>query len=305
MSAILRLAHLTDVHLGPLPRPRPRELVSKRLTGFLSWHLRRRKVHREAILEASVAALAASRPDHWVVTGDLVNIALPGEFARARAWLERLAPAARVTLVPGNHDAYVVGAAEAYWPAWAAWMEGARGPTDFPFVRRLGAVALVGLSSAVPRPWGDAAGAIGPEQLGRLEGRLRALAREGLARVVLVHHPPVEGWSPARKALLDGAELRALLAREGAELVLSGHDHRLEVGALEGPAGPIPVVAGPSASLRADAPDRRGGGLLFTIARAARGAGFRIGAEAFRIGPEGRSVREPVPLPGAAVAALA
>lgn len=305
MSAILRLAHLTDVHLSPLPPPTPRELASKRLTGFLSWQLRRRKAHLAAILEASVAALAAARPDHWVVTGDLVNISLPREFERARAWLEKLAPAERLTLVPGNHDAYVAGAAEAHWSAWAAWMEGARGPAGFPFVRRLGAVALVGLSSAVPRPWGDAAGALGPEQLGRLEGRLRALGREGLARVVLVHHPPVEGWSPARKALLDAADLRALLAREGAELVLSGHDHRLEVGTLEGPTGPIPVVAGPSASLRADEPDRRGGGLLFTIARAGPGPSFRIAAEAFRIGPEGRSMREPLALPGPAVAALA
>jgi len=305
LSTILRLAHLTDPHLGPLPLPRPRELAGKRLTGFLSWQLRRRKVHRAAILEASVAALAAARPDHWVVTGDLVNIALPVEFERARAWLERLAPAERLTLVPGNHDAYVAGAAEAHWPAWADWMEGARGPKGFPFVRRLGAVALVGLSSAVPRPWGDAAGALGPEQLGRLEGRLRALGGEGLARVILVHHPPVAGWSPARKALLDAAELRALLSREGAELVLSGHDHRLEVGALEGPAGPIPVVAGPSASSGADEPDRRGGGLLFTIARTTPGPGFRIAAEAFRIGPDGRSAREPLALPGPTVAALA
>ncbi len=305
MSAILRLAHLTDVHLSPLPRPRARELASKRLTGFLSWQLHRRKVHLATILEASVAALAAARPDHWVLTGDLVNIALPGEFERARVWLERLAPSGRLTLVPGNHDAYVAGAAEAHWPAWAAWMEGARGPGSFPFVRRVGAVALVGLSSAVPRPWGDAAGALGPEQLGRLEGRLRALAREGLARVILVHHPPVEGWSPARKALLDAAELRALLVREGAELVLSGHDHRLEVGTLEGPVGPIPVVAGPSASLRAGEPERRGGGLLFTIARAETERGFRIAAEAYRIGPDGRSVREPLTLRGPAVAALA
>lgn len=305
MSAVFRLAHLSDVHLGPLPRPSLAELASKRITGFLSWQLRRKRAHRAAVLEATLAALAAARPDHWVVTGDLVNIALPGEFERARAWLERLAPPERLTLVPGNHDAYVAGAAEAHWRLWRPWMANAAEPTGFPFVRRIGPLALFGLSSAVPRPWGDAAGRLGADQLARLSEPLAEAGRAGLCRVVLVHHPPVDGWSPARKALLDAAELRALLAREGAELVLSGHDHRLEVGALEGPAGPVPAVAAPSASLAAREPERRGGGLLFTIARDPVGRGFRIEAEAWRVEPDGRTVREPVVLAGAAVAALA
>lgn len=305
MSTLFRLAHLSDVHLGPLPRPRPAELASKRITGFLSWQLRRRRAHRTAVLEATVAALAATRPDHWVVTGDLVNISLPGEFERARAWLERLAPPERASAIPGNHDAYVADAAEAHWPLWRPWMAGVADPDGFPFLRRVGPLLLVGLSSAVPRPWGDAAGRLGEPQLARLAGRLAEAGRAGLCRVVLVHHPPVEGWSPARKSLLDAADLRALLAREGAEIVLSGHDHRLEVGAIAGPDGPVPVVAAPSASLAASEPDRRGGGLVYTIEPGAPGGRFRITAEAFRVGPDGRVVREPVTLPGATVAALA
>ncbi|BCX18028.1 MAG: metallophosphoesterase [Geminicoccaceae bacterium] len=305
MSDVFRLAHLSDVHLGPLPRPRLRELASKRATGFLSWQLRRRRAHLSTVLEATVAALAAARPDHWVITGDLVNISLPGEFERARRWLERLAPPERITLIPGNHDAYVAGAAEAFWPLWRCWMEGVAGPDAFPFLRRVGPLLFVGLSSAVPRPWGDAAGRLGRAQLARLDGHLGEAARAGLCRVVLVHHPPVEGWSPSRKALLDAEDLRAVLAREGAELVLSGHDHRLEVGTLDGPAGPVPVVAAPSASLRADEPDRRGGGLLYRIAPLGADGRFRIEAEAVRVEPDGRVVRESVALPGAAVAALA
>lgn len=305
MSSAFKLAHLSDVHLGPLPRPRPRELASKRITGFLSWQLRRRQVHRARVLDTVVEALAAARPDHWVVTGDLVNISLPGEFARARAWLESLAAADRVTIVPGNHDAYVAGAAEAHWPLWRTWMADVDRPEHFPFLRRVGRVALVGLSSAVPRPWVDAGGELGAGQLARLEERLAEAGRAGLVRVVLVHHPPVAGWSPPRKALLDAPALRTLLARTGAELVLSGHDHRLEVGALDGPAGPIPVVAAPSASLHTAEPERRGGGLLYTITAEPDGLGCRIAAEAWRIEPDGRVVREPVAIPGAAVAALA
>ncbi|MDW8342100.1 MAG: metallophosphoesterase [Geminicoccaceae bacterium] len=306
MSAVFRLAHLTDVHLGPLPRPRLVELCSKRITGFVSWHLRRRHLHRPEVLEATLAALSAERPDHTVVTGDLVNISLPGEYAAARRWLERLGSGERVTVIPGNHDAYVPGAAEAGWPLWRPWMADARSTADFPFVRRIGPVALVGLSSAVPRPWGDAAGALGRAQLEALAARLAALRGSGLCRVLLVHHPPVAGWSPRRKALLDAPELCAVLAREGADLVLCGHDHRLASAWLPGADGPVPVLCAPSASLRAHEPERRGGAVIIALRPRTDGKGWSITARALRFDPDSRRIlREEVPLETAAATALA
>src|SRR5262245_20870630 len=104
------LAHLSDPHLAPLPRPRIAELASKRLTGYLNWLRKRRAIHESDVLAAIVRDLSSQRPDHIAVTGDLVNIALPAEFENARRWLDRLGPAADVSLVPGNHDAYVTGA---------------------------------------------------------------------------------------------------------------------------------------------------------------------------------------------------
>lgn len=290
MSRVFRLAHLTDVHLGPLPRPRPAELCSKRITGFLSWQLRRRFRHRAEVLAATLAALAEEQPDHTVVTGDLVNIALPDEFAAARRWLERLGPPERVTVIPGNHDAYVPGVAEAHWPLWQPYMAGAAAPRDFPFLRRIGPLVLIGLSSAVPRPWGDAAGALGSDQLERLSACLAALGESRLLRVLLVHHPPVLGWSPKRKALLDAGELRARLAREPVDLILCGHDHRLACGAVPGPCGPIPVLCGPSASLMAKERDRRGGAVLITLAPQAGSPGWTITASALRFDPATRKI---------------
>src|SRR4051812_10415395 len=101
------LAHLSDAHLAPLPRPHPSELLSKRLTGYLNWWRRRQFIHRTDVLDAIVADLKASRPDHIAVVGDLANIALPGEFIRGRDFLESLGAPTEVTLVPGNHDIYV------------------------------------------------------------------------------------------------------------------------------------------------------------------------------------------------------
>ena len=84
------LAHLSDPHLGPLPRPRMRELASKRFLGYVNWCHGRDAIHRVEAIEAITADLRHERPDHVAVTGDLVNIALPSEFERARQWLESL-----------------------------------------------------------------------------------------------------------------------------------------------------------------------------------------------------------------------
>jgi 3',5'-cyclic AMP phosphodiesterase CpdA len=101
------LAHISDPHLGPLPRGRWRELAGKRALGFLNYQLRRRHEHKMEVLDELLADLHAQKPDHIAVTGDLVNLALPDEFPAAAAFLARVGPPDRVSFVPGNHDAYV------------------------------------------------------------------------------------------------------------------------------------------------------------------------------------------------------
>jgi len=116
----------------------------------------------------------------------------------------------------------------------------------FPFVRRRGPLALIGLSSAVPTAPFMATGRLGAEQLARLEELLGRFA--GLCRVVLIHHPPRGRHGDRFKRLVDAADLRAVLQRQGAELVLHGHDHVHALNWLEGPRGPIPALGVPSAS---------------------------------------------------------
>ncbi len=118
------LAHLSDPHLAPLPRPSVGELASKRLTGYLNWLRKRRAIHRSDALEAIVRDLRRERPDHIAVTGDLVNIALSAEIENARRWLDELGAPADVTLVPGNHDAYVEAADALRGRHWAPYMAG-------------------------------------------------------------------------------------------------------------------------------------------------------------------------------------
>src|SRR5262249_43110513 len=160
MSKPFVLAHLSDPHLGPLPRADVRELASKRLVGYINWRRSRHRVHRRDALDAVTRDLHGTQPDHVAITGDLVNIALPAEFAHARRWLETLGQPADVSVVPGNHDAYVAAAGLHRDRHWLPYMAGdgpAAAPsglegeeTPFPYVRRRGPVALLGGSTAAP-----------------------------------------------------------------------------------------------------------------------------------------------------------
>jgi 3',5'-cyclic AMP phosphodiesterase CpdA len=271
------LAHLSDPHLGPLPRPRLSELAGKRATGFFNWWRKRHRIHRGDVLARITADLKAQAADHIAVTGDLVNISLVGEYAPARAWLESLGPPRDVTLVPGNHDIYVRGAARYPQLHWGEYMRGDDAhETAFPFVRRRGPLALIGLSTAAPSGPFTATGRLGREQLARLAETLDRSGREQLFRVVMIHHPPIS--KPARhlKRLVDGGDFRAVLARHGAELVIHGHDHAHSLIELEGPQHRIPVVGAPSASEAPPGEHDCGGYNLYRIE--ARDGGWRCKA---------------------------
>jgi 3',5'-cyclic AMP phosphodiesterase CpdA len=241
------LAHLSDPHLAPLPAARWRDLIGKRLTGYINWQRRRRFVHDPAVLAKLIADLHAQTPDHIAVTGDLCNIALREEFERGLKWLQELGSLRDVSLVPGNHDAYV-GKAFRYAPLWAPYMTGDDGAVGFPYVRQRGPLALIGLSTAVATPLFMATGKLGQAQLARLDKTLAALADEKVFRVVLIHHPPVS-QAKRNKLLTDSADFLRVIAAQGAELVLHGHDHLHMLNWLGGPNGTrVPAVGVPSAS---------------------------------------------------------
>jgi 3',5'-cyclic AMP phosphodiesterase CpdA len=257
MENALTFAQLSDPHLSSLDGARWHELTNKRLLGYLSWRRRRRAEHRGEVLEALRRDLLGIRPGHLVITGDLTQIALPDEFRQARDWLDTLGSPSDVTVVPGNHDAYVpVSWAQglSQWEPYLVSDDARRGgradsaETVFPSLRVRGPVAFIGLSSARPSAPLLATGRLGGSQLERLEALLEQTRREGLFRVVLLHHPPVPGEERWRKRLTDAAPLCAVIARQGAELVLHGHRHRSVQSRIEIPGTHVPVFGIPSAS---------------------------------------------------------
>ena len=267
--AAFTLAHLSDPHLPPLPRPRLIELAGKRAFGYLNWTRNRHRYHRRDVLDVLLSDLQAQVPDHIAITGDLVNLALEAEFAPARAWLESVGSPERITLVPGNHDAYVRATRHRFTETWGSYLTGDDAQQDgegiFPALRRRGPIALVGVSSAVPTAPLMATGWLGQSQMEALERTLAGLASEQAFRILLIHHPLRS--SARAKRLTDSPELLALLKQHGVELVLHGHDHVHSTIWIEGPKGQIPMIGVPSASARAHGQYPDAAYNLFSIAR--------------------------------------
>jgi 3',5'-cyclic AMP phosphodiesterase CpdA len=260
---VFRLAHVTDPHFRSFAGARLGDFLNKRAVGALNIAVNRRRKHKMELLDALGEDLRAQRPDHVALTGDLSNVAIEGEWRQALRWIAATGTGPdAMTIIPGNHDAYVADVVErrAFETLFAEYQSSdvpQAATASYPFVRFRGPLALVAINSCVPTGDLGAWGTIGEAQLARVEALLRAPGLSGKTRVVLLHHPPVKLKGGEERNLKDRDGFAAMLARAGAELVLHGHDHRDETAALPGPEGrPIPVVGAGSASY-AGSPEKR------------------------------------------------
>jgi 3',5'-cyclic AMP phosphodiesterase CpdA len=264
--AAFTLAHLSDPHLAPLPKPQWRELAGKRVLGYINWKRKRSAIHQRPVLDALISDLKNQNADHIAVTGDFTNISLPAEFAAASTWLRALGTPNTVTAIPGNHDAYVEAQRDGLAAACNDYLRGdAAKASTFPFLRKRDQVALIALSSAVPTAPFMATGTLGAEQCVTLDALLQQTT--GLFRIVLVHHPLQHEHGEWHKRLTDEDALRDVLRRRGAELILHGHLHRQMRTPIDGPAGPIPAIGVPSASSVFDEKHEGAAYNLYRIAR--------------------------------------
>ncbi|HEY8593703.1 MAG TPA: metallophosphoesterase [Devosiaceae bacterium] len=265
---MIALAHISDIHLAPLPPVRPLDLMNKRITGYVNWRLKRKDQHGSGSLASLVDHLKATAPDFIAVAGDLVNLALDEEFANSARWLENLGPPQSVCVVPGNHDAYVPGALEKARLAWGGYMQGETLDAEpFPYVRRIGDVAVVGCSSAIATPPFIAAGRFDEPQAARLASQLKDLGEAGYFRVVMIHHPPFTEGVPLHKRMFGARLFREILGTHGADMVLHGHTHASTIHAIPGPDGEIPVIGVAAAGARPGPGSDPGRYNLFLIER--------------------------------------
>ncbi|MGK6312474.1 metallophosphoesterase family protein [Neorhizobium sp. DT-125] len=269
---MFKFAHISDIHLGPLPKLTLRELFSKRITGFVNWHRNRRKHLFVNTLDLLLSDLKTRDPDHLVITGDIVNLATGIEIRLAGEWLETIGDPLDTTVVPGNHDAYVPGAHDKSVKAWYPFIAGDDDPKDwpeddhiFPTYRRRGPVAIIGCSTSNATPPFSASGYYSPRQARETVNLLKKAGDEGLFRIVLIHHPPIRGATPSHKRMLGIRRFAAAISTGGAELVLHGHTHLNTLYWLRSHHGQVPVVGIASASQGPGGHKPRAAYNLFTL----------------------------------------
>jgi len=280
------LAHLSDPHLAYPHDIRFIDFLNKRFFGYIKWRLKRRFEHHAEVFVDLIEDVRANRPHHIVVTGDITHMGLPAEFARAKELLGAFGPASQVTIIPGNHDAYVDGALDGHLAEWMDYMAsdekkagdgmGTSINTVFPILRLRHGVALIGVSTARPCSTFLAVGSIGNDQMQRLQKILIDTGQKGLFRVVLIHHPPISGVVAWRKRLTDARAFQKTLQDCGAELILHGHSHHPSQTYLETSNGRIPVIGVPSASAAGGRSRRRACYHLYHLSPKADGREIRV-----------------------------
>lgn len=260
-------------------------------------------MHKPFAVKAAARAVKELGVDHVVLTGDLSNLALEVEFALVRRFLTDdlgLAPE-QVSLVPGNHDVYTRGAhgERRFERTFTDFLQSDLpelrvSGEAFPFVHLRGPAAIIGLSSAVPRPPLMAAGALGRPQLDALR---RVLAHPEVAKrtpVILQHHPIHNPEKRVKRFLegLDDAEAEAeVLAPLHRGLILHGHLHRRVHRKLATAKGHLDAVGATSTSLLHDSDERMGGFNVYEISD--DGAVSFIGSQRLDEGERFREVAIP------------
>jgi 3',5'-cyclic AMP phosphodiesterase CpdA len=275
----MKIAHLSDLHLLALDDLDPRRLLNKRFTGWVNIKLNRGSKHKLAVAQAAARALRDHNVDHVVVTGDVTNLALESEFELVLRYLRDdvgLDPA-NISLVPGNHDMYTRGAYrsrrfehyfEAYLKSDLPGAGSVPNAGSFPYVKLRGEAAIIGLSSAVPRPPLMASGQLGSEQRAALHGILAHREVKSRTPVILQHHP-LHNPRTRAKTLLEGlwdadAE-RSILAELSSGLLLHGHLHRRVHRVLPTRHGEVHAIGSTSASLLHDDVDRMSGFNIYQL----------------------------------------
>ncbi|HEY0839847.1 MAG TPA: metallophosphoesterase [Vulgatibacter sp.] len=251
------IAHLTDIHVAS-----EQDYAGP---GGEAW-LPKVAKHSEEMLVRVLEDLAARRPDHVILTGDLTLTSEVSQFERARAALDRSLGGLPLTVIPGNHDRWCGEAAGRLERTFGDLMRGDVGGPGFPFCRLAGDVAFVAIDSSPFVAGADPAdvkGRVGDDQLRDLAALCADPRLAGRFPILLVHHhlrlsdeDAVSDDPKDPTPLEDAARVEAAIAASPIGMVLHGHRHRqmrldLELGGRR-----VPVLCPGSATRIDPRPDR-------------------------------------------------
>ncbi len=214
----MKIAHLSDLHISPKSRPQNLEYTRKLLNY---------------VLEEGV--------DHIVITGDLTDLAEPGDFYSVRKVFQEfgLLNPFKMTLIVGNHDIFggVHLARDIFhFPGRCASIDYEKRvqefksyfletfeniyapppPLVFPFVKPVGDILFIGLNSIAKYNRGanifGSKGRIYTQQMNDIENMMSMKTYEARRRILLIHHhfnKQVDTQFSSRQPMLKRLELHA------------------------------------------------------------------------------------------------
>jgi 3',5'-cyclic AMP phosphodiesterase CpdA len=223
----LRLLHVSDLHFGKPCIP--------------------------AVIDAMEAHLEASPYDLVVVSGDVAQRSLSGEFQRAAAFIRDVRRRLPLIIVPGNHDTawwmspmHVFGT-DGLYTRYRKYVSEDLEPTlTVPGAHLIGVNTShgVGWYTLTTRPRDvSIIGVVTDAQLDRVAAecsRVDAMT----ARIVVMHHNPVRGLLSHRFGIKHPEKVLSRYAAAGVDLVLCGHDHQEAVHHLPQHGGMVVCTAG-------------------------------------------------------------
>jgi 3',5'-cyclic AMP phosphodiesterase CpdA len=224
-----RIAHLSDVHMLDETRTdRSRARSYDLSTRFVSIGRPLDPIERRKKLKNGLAAARRAGARHFVISGDLTEMGTKAQYeALAETLHESHVEPWRITLVPGNHDAYDSPT------GWRDALDGPLRPWSLSSARNPGAVVDIGFACILPvdvachQVVTRSAGEISEGSVDRLEARAADSAFRDKPVLVVQHHPPFER-SPVMQ-WIDGlrgwARMMAFLERFPYVHVLHGHLH--------------------------------------------------------------------------------
>ncbi|MBL0848902.1 MAG: metallophosphoesterase [Candidatus Liberibacter ctenarytainae] len=243
------LAHISDLHLS-YPSSFS-ELSFKRLVGLANWHLNRKKYFSHKVLDLLINDILSRDVDHLSITGDIVNLANKREISAATHWLKSIGKSIDISIVLGNHDTYVCGSKTKSTHAWRDYIIGdssAIGKPVFPYLRVRKNIAFIGCCTAIATPLFSANGCFGEKQAYETAKLLRQASKDGLFRVIMLHHPPIANITSIYNRMFGIKRFQDMILHEGAELILHGHTHTNSLHWIQGMKKLTPVVGIASAS---------------------------------------------------------
>lgn len=226
-GAALRVLHVSDLHFGKPCIP--------------------------AVIEAMEAHLDATPYDVVVISGDVAQRSLSGEFQRAAAFMRDARRKAPLIIVPGNHDIawwmsplHVFGT-DGLYARYRKFVSADLEPT-----LTVPGATFVGVNTAHGVGWYTLTtrardvsiiGAVTDAQLDRVAARCRDVPPPA-ARVVVMHHNPVRGQLSHRFGIKHADKVLGRYAEAGVDLVLCGHDHQEAIHHLPERGGMVVCTAG-------------------------------------------------------------